>query len=440
MKVMILAPYIYDSDMPEFTRNKTGFGIMVHNIVKTVGEYEEVVLLTRAITSGNNNSETSYKVLSHTWKQIFFNTRLNDWLRGARAFALNSRTLKDRIRCAFYELDGGYLKRLLCKEQPDIVHIHGIGTITESYIRICEEMKLKYAVTLHGLIGLNASISVSEREKRMERDFLMKAAIKNVPVSVISSGMKTRIEKYYLKSKAPNISVITNGTAKGRVNCLPMTYKKGHLDEQEYLKKYSSCLSVDNSYPKLEDTFNYLECSKNNGKQILYYVGNITKNKNQIQAVEMFRSNKEFQDSILVLWGREVDEGEVRKKIIEYKLEKSIILGGFNNEMNYFWKMCDLNLFFSKNDGFGLPIIEGYMHGVPCVTFEDLDATEDLFYPEAMIKVKDRNVEAITNAVKVALNKSWNQEEIVKIGTLFSVETMAKTYVKWYENIIKWQA
>ncbi len=439
MKVMIIAPYIYDPDMPEFTRNKTGFGIMVHNIVKTVGEYEEVVLLTRAITSGGNNSEKSYKVLSHTWKQIFFNTRLNDWLRGARAFALNSRTLKDRIRCVFYELDGGYFKRLIRKEQPDIVHIHGIGTITQSYIRICEEMKIKYAVTLHGLIGLNASISASEREKQIERDFLVNAAIKNVPVSVISSGMKTRIEKYYLKSKATNINVITNGTAKSRINRMSTIYKKGHLDEQEYLEKYCTCLSVDNSYPKLEDTFNYLEYSKNNGKRILYYVGNITKNKNQIQAVEMFRNNKEFQNSILVLWGREVDGGEVRKKIIEYKLERRIILGGFNNEMNCFWKICDLNLFFSMNDGFGLPIIEGYMHGIPCVTFEDLDATEDLFYPEAMIKVKDRNVDAITNAVKVALNKSWNQEEIVKIGTLFSIETMAKTYIKWYENIIKQQ-
>ena len=28
------------------------------------------------------------------------------------------------------------------------------------------------------------------------------------------------------------------------------------------------------------------------------------------------------------------------------------------------------------------------MHGVPCVTFEDLDATQDLYYPEAMLKVK----------------------------------------------------
>ena len=33
------------------------------------------------------------------------------------------------------------------KEKPDIVHIHGIGTITESYIRICEEMKVRYTVT-----------------------------------------------------------------------------------------------------------------------------------------------------------------------------------------------------------------------------------------------------------------------------------------------------
>lgn len=52
MKVMIIAPYIYDDNMIEFTKNKTGFGLMVQNIVSSVAELENVVLLTRVITKG----------------------------------------------------------------------------------------------------------------------------------------------------------------------------------------------------------------------------------------------------------------------------------------------------------------------------------------------------------------------------------------------------
>ena len=33
---MIIAPYIYDDNIIEFTKNKTGFGIMVQNIVSSV--------------------------------------------------------------------------------------------------------------------------------------------------------------------------------------------------------------------------------------------------------------------------------------------------------------------------------------------------------------------------------------------------------------------
>ena len=54
MKVMIIAPYIYDDNMIEFTKNKTGFGLMVQNIVSSVAELENVVLLTRVITKGKN--------------------------------------------------------------------------------------------------------------------------------------------------------------------------------------------------------------------------------------------------------------------------------------------------------------------------------------------------------------------------------------------------
>ena len=434
MKVMIIAPYIYDDNIIEFTKNKTGFGIMVQNIVSSVAELENVVLLTRVITKGKN--EKNFKILSHTWGQFFSNAKLKDWLIGIKAFFANGVTVKDKARHVFYEVDGGYVRKQIQKEKPDIVHIHGIGTITESYIRICEEMKVRYTVTLHGLIGLNDSVSAPVYEKQIERDFLIKAEKNNIPISVISSGMKARIEENYLGKKANNITVITNGTKKNDENDTKFIREEGTLTQEKFQEYYSDCLKQNDLYPKLSDTYAYLQYSKKNGKKILFFVGNITKNKNQMQAVEILKNTKVFENTLLVLWGREVDNGEVRKKIVEYQLHKNVILGGFNDRMDIFWKFCDVNLFLSLNDGFGLPIVEGYMHGVPCVTFEDLDATQDLYYPEAMLKVKDRSNESVTDTLKTALDKNWKYEEIIEIGNMFSIDIMSEKYVNWYKEVM----
>ena len=434
MKVMIIAPYIYDDNMIEFTKNKTGFGLMVQNIVSSVAELENVVLLTRVITKGKN--EKKFKILSHTWGQFFSNAKLKDWLIGIKAFFANGVTVKDKARHVFYEVDGGYVRKQIQKEKPDIVHIHGIGTITESYIRICEEMKVRYTVTLHGLIGLNDSVSAPAYEKQIERDFLIKAEKNNIPISVISSGMKARIEEKYLGKKANNITVITNGTKKSNENDTKFIREEGTLTQEKFQEYYSDCLKQNDLYPKLSDTYAYLQYSKKNGKKILFFVGNITKNKNQMQAVEILKNTKVFENTLLVLWGREVDNGEVRKKIVEYQLHKNVILGGFNDRMDIFWKFCDVNLFLSLNDGFGLPIVEGYMHGVPCVTFEDLDATQDLYYPEAMLKVKDRSNESVTDTLKIALDKNWKYEEIIEIGNMFSIDIMSEKYVNWYKEVM----
>ena len=434
MKVMIIAPYIYDDNIIEFTKNKTGFGLMVQNIVSSVAELENVVLLTRVITKGKN--EKKFKILSHTWGQFFSNAKLKDWLIGIKAFFANGVTVKDKARHVFYEVDGGYVRKQIQKEKPDIVHIHGIGTITESYIRICEEMKVRYTVTLHGLIGLNDSVSAPAYEKQIERDFLIKAEKNNIPVSVISSGMKARIEEKYLGKKANNITVITNGTKKSNENDTKFIREEGTLTQEKFQEYYSDCLKQNDLYPKLNDTYAYLQYSKKNGKKILFFVGNITKNKNQMQAVEILKNTKVFKNTLLVLWGREVDNGEVRRKIVEYQLHKNVILGGFNDQMDIFWKFCDINLFLSLNDGFGLPIVEGYMHGVPCVTFEDLDATQDLYYPEAMLKVKDRSIESVANALRTSLDKNWNHEEIAEIGNMFSIDSMSEKYGNWYRTLI----
>lgn len=408
MKIMILAPYIYDKDIPEFSVNKTGFGIMVNDIVKSIAEIEIVELLTRVITDAQIKHDVKYRLISHTWKQILMSAHIDDWIISVKIFLCSKGRLKDRLRKMFYCLDRGYVRKHIMMSNPDVVHIHGIGSITKSYIEICEELHQKYIVTLHGLIGLNDSVKVSEEERKIEKNFLQYADKENIPVTVISSGMKTRIEKNYLMHTANNITVITNGTY------IPKTYK---IDKEDIRKKYN-----------LPDI-----C------KICVVIGSIMERKNQIQIVEAFaKLNEDMRENCAILMcGRDMMEGAVQKKISELGCETRIFVLGFviHKEIEKILQVADLNIVASLDEGFGLSIIEAYAYGVPTVVFSDLDAVYDLYNSNTMELVKDRSTKALTEGINVALKRNWNKEEIISYSKNFSLERMAKLYLDLYRKI-----
>ena len=408
MKIMILAPYIYDKDMPEFSINKTGFGIMVNDIVKSIAEIEEVELVTRVITDARRKHDGKYKLISHTWKQVIMSANIGDWAMSIKVFFATKGTLKDKLRKMFYCLDRGYVRKCIMTSNPDVVHIHGIGSITKSYIEICEELQQKYMVTLHGLIGLNESVKVSEDERNIEKNFLRYADEKNIPVSVISSGMKNRIEKNYLMHTADNITVITNGTH------IPDIHKID--DKDDIIRKYN-----------LSDT-----C------KICVVIGSIMERKNQIQIVEAFAQlDEDIRENCAVfMCGRDMLEGAVEKRISELGCEKRIFTLGFvsHKEIEKILQVADLNIVASLDEGFGLSIIEAYAYGVPTVTFSDLDAITDLYEANTMILVEKRNTESLAEGMKTALEKKWNKEEIRNYSRNFSIENMAALYLESYKE------
>ncbi len=408
MKIMILAPYIYDKDMPEFSVNKTGFGIMVNDIVKSVAEIEDVELLTRVITNAQRKHEGKYKLVSHTWKQILMSANIGDWGMAIKKFLDTEGRLKDRLRQMFYCLDRGYVRKYIMMSEPDVVHIHGIGSITESYIEICEELQQKYMVTLHGLIGLNDSVKVTEKERKIEKNFLQYADKENIPVSVISSGMKKRIEKNYLMHEAKNITVITNGTH------IPYTYK---IDDKDDIRR----------------KYNLSETCK-----ICVVIGSIMERKNQTQIVEAFAQlNEDIRENCAIfMCGRDMMEGAVEKRISELGCEKRIFVLGFveHKEIEKILQVADLNIVASLDEGFGLSIIEAYTYGVPTVTFSDLDAVTDLYNSNTMVLIENRDTESLAEGMNIALQKRWNKEEIIEYSKTFSIENMAALYLKSYRE------
>lgn len=400
MKVLIATPYIYKQEWPEFTRNRTGFGLMVNDIFESVSEDADVYLLSHVITEGHE------KVLKHTWGNVFGGARLKDWWKGFKYFFRYNQGIKGRIRYFYYALNTGSIRKAIKNISPDVVHIHGIGLQIKPFIDVCEEEGVPYIVTLHGLIGLDKSISAAAWDKQMEKDFLVEADRKGIPVTVISTGMKRRIEENYLHHEAKNISVVCNGTR------IPFNEELIKLDEIDLRKQYH-----------LTD------------EKIIVVIGSVCDRKNQIQIVRAIRNVK--TPCRVFFCGADASHGVVQDAINKAGLSNKIHILGFlpREKVEQVLEQSDLNLVASKDEGFGLSIIEAYSHGVPTVTFSDLDAVPDLFDEHAMIKVEERSDEALAEGIEKGLNHQWDRAWIREYAKGFSLEKLAEQYKAEYQQI-----
>ena len=419
MKIMLLAPYLYESTFPEFSRNRTGFGIMMQNIAASVGRTEEVLFVSRAVTPGRIACGGRFRILRHTWRQIFAAANLRDYAGGVRAFFTAGGSLKNRLRHGYYALDSGYVRRQLQIQKPDIVNIHGIGTETEAYLQICTEMKLPVVVTLHGLNGVGTVLRGSERSRILEREAILRSR-DSLSLSVISTGMKRKIETEILAGPAENVTVIPNGV---------------WLCQPDWEKK-TAALSDGQAEQRKRIILETLISWKKQGKKLVICVGNLTENKNQVQlvrALALLRARN--VPAAAVLLGNECDGGAVREAIASAGLEDRVLLAGFWDDLTEFWQLADLNVVASQNEGFGLSIIEGFRFGVPSVLFQDLDAAEDVFSECAVRLCRERTDEALAREMAKALETHWDREAIQKFTEAFSMEQMAKRYCKLYRQV-----
>ena len=443
MKVLMIAPYIYKPDMKEFTKNNTGLGIMISKTAESISEKEDVILLSRVITKGNSGSKDNYRILKHTWKDVFFSAGFKGVCGAIKKFIVFKANIKEKVRQAFFILEKGFISKTIKAINPDVIHIHCIGTIMQSYRDVCDDMNIKYISTLHGLIGLDETVKAPAYDKQTEVDFLKKSVEEEMPVSVISSGIKARIEENYLKGNADNIHVVLNGID---------VEKKldNNENEQNRMGNGKDIITAfeDYYYKKLqEDQLSNLDSDKliehllekkKDGYKIAIQVGNITENKNQIYWCKVV--NKEIEDMqknklITVILGREADGGDLRKYVIDNNLQQRIILAGFTDRVNSFYNISDINIFTSLNDGFGLSIVEGYVYGVPTVTFSDLDAIPDVYNENAMLVADSRDESVFFELVKEALAKEWDRKWIEEYSKKFSLEIMAENYIDLYKRI-----
>lgn len=107
----------------------------------------------------------------------------------------------------------------------------------------------------------------------------------------------------------------------------------------------------------------------------------------------------------------------------------------FEDIINYY-NEADLLILASIEEGFGLSLIEGFVYGVPSVTFSDLDAVPDVYDERAMMLCHERTDKALAATIELALEKNWDKEWIKGYSKKFSLESMRDKYLDVYREVI----
>lgn len=110
------------------------------------------------------------------------------------------------------------------------------------------------------------------------------------------------------------------------------------------------------------------------GKQFLFYLGRPTPHKNLgtlLNAFEILR--RTHPDLILVLGGKKDAMYEMhQKRVKQMKLSSHVLFTGFLSEgqLKWLYQNCQVYVFPSLSEGFGLPGLEAMMHRAPVAASE----------------------------------------------------------------------
>ena len=386
MKILMITPYVTITSRFEFSRNKTGFGYMVYDIAKAVAKTEQVdVLCTDTRGEG-------FEMEGITFLPRKFSTMLSS-LVGAVSVGLLLKLLNkykmsrgSAVRLIYYWFISGYVKKVIKKGNYDVVHVHGCSFSGTFWDKISKDCGVKIVYTLHGLNSFSDTVTLEPAGKQYERDFLKDVVADKHLVSVISTGMKKTIMKCYNKTDCPNILVINNSFS---------------------FNEFFGGGKIVN----IKQLYSIPESAK-----VLLYVGNVGVRKNQKQLIDSFPlMSKDVCNNTFVLFlGGNQGTDDVLGAIDSSVYKSHFILCGIVDKelVGQYYQQGDAVALISRSEGFGLSLIEGMHYGLPCMTFTDVDAYEDIYADGAVVGIPEHNNEAVAKGLQALLINDWDRKYI----------------------------
>ena len=149
------------------------------------------------------------------------------------------------------------------------------------------------------------------------------------------------------------------------------------------------------------------ECEVSRNDFLIGHVGRFDAQKNHVFLIEVFKQvHKKCPKSKLMLIGEGALMQNIKKKIIQYKLQDSVIFTGSRDDANLFYNSFDLFVLPSKFEGLGIVAIEAEING--CTTYLSDKVPQEAKISDKTIYIPlNRNVwvDNITQTIKNMTNR-----------------------------------
>lgn len=189
--------------------------------------------------------------------------------------------------------------------------------------------------------------------------------------------------------------------------------------------------SLDNKkiFEELNDKYGIKE------KEYFYTVSSMMPHKNLDTLLKLMKSYKESgeHDNIkLIVSGVGGHKDDFDIKVKEYNIEDRVIDTGFvsNEERDALYENCELFLFPSEFEGFGLPPVEAMMKGARVVTTKS-SCIEEVTLGKATYVESTRDINEWKEAINKALEK---QEEIVEFPQ-YELKELIEQYMELFRRV-----
>lgn len=279
---------------------------------------------------------------------------------------------------------------------PLVVTLHDIIYMESSYFKI-----LKGTGTLYQKFG-----------NLYRKIFVPKIVKKSKKIITVSHFEKNRIGQFFGMANSPKLTAVYNGVSEH--------FKK--ITDQAELKRVKEKYNLPDHY--------------------FFFLGNTDPKKNTKGTLKAFSDYLKATDSDIKLVMLDYDRDELEKLLIEINdrsLINNILLTGYvtNTDLPAIYSLCEVFLYPSLRESFGIPMLEAMACGVPVIT-SNTSSMPEIAGDAAMI-IDPFKPEQITDALmQITTNKSLKNKLIEKglqQSAKFSWNAMAKDVLEIYNQI-----
>jgi glycosyltransferase involved in cell wall biosynthesis len=175
-------------------------------------------------------------------------------------------------------------------------------------------------------------------------------------------------------------------------------------------------------------------------KFIILYVGKMNKYKNiltLINSIPLIISS--YNNILFILIGSGDLLEEVKQKIIKFNITSYVILIPFSNNLSKYYMIADAFILPSKNEMFGIVLLEAMSHGLPVIASNGGACPEII--GDAGLLFNPDNCKELADTILLLLNddnlKVTLKSQSLKRAKLFSWDITVNQYLEVYMRNMK---